>query len=531
MKKIYVLVVLFIGSIQLCIAQQWAGPDTVSCGDKGVMIGSSDPCPDCCYVWTPKEGLDNPNAKNPIARPKHETTYKVVVTDANLSWKKTDEVKVGLSFGEIHFVPDHLVQGTEEIVLAKLVNNDENFSTTWSFEGDDLGCTLEPNSNDENKATLTPGSEYGKLLVRVSNQSDTACYFTDTLPVNSGVKDLRVIDLNNPNRIANTGETLYLISNDPVEWKANLIAIPNEGGFANGIPDYKQDTYLTPLPIDGEDNQIVEDVATVVGKQSDYIAGETFNDPPYVSIVRKIPVESTSGLPALAQNLVNFWQDLEESLNFDDVDFNAPGGPPTNACPDTSPFTFEGNFGVVMKETEVEKYGDPSMGIKEDCSIDLGVNIAGRIFHPQFTRHFVVAGVGVCSEVYAELGLVATLHLSMTADESLENSDWMLNSPQIEIGVSGAVGFNAVLLSGTGFNLQASGSAAVSLKGFLDFNVAARKIVASSKLLPVTLKLEAVIVNENNMGEFEPLFNLLSKEVVIYKGFTSNPLTLYQFNE
>ena len=536
MIRIHILILflgaaIFRGESQANV--EWAGPDKVTCGDKGVQLGVATPCPNCCYSWTPADGLDFTDVKNPIARPKKETTYTVVVTDDKLSWKKSDQVKVELSFGEIHFIPDHLEQGTEEIVLANLKKNVGNFPTTWSLEGDNLGCSITSPPGNNNLATLTAGNQYGKLTVKVQKVGDPECFFTESLPVNNGVKDLKVIDQNNPNRFAMTGQTLYLVSNSPADWKATLEAIPNEGGFADGKPIYQPDGLGSPTPINGERIQTVEDVGTFDGKSSYYIAGEYPEYDPSVTVVREIPTDSPSGLPALVQNLYNFWQDLRQRLDFDQGDIDSPGTPPdTPPCPDPSPFSFEGSFGVNYKTSEVEKFGDPGKGEKAECTIDLAAAIGGKIYHPQFTRHFVVAGIGVCSELYGGIEYSNALHMGMTKDESLEYQDWLLNDNiQLEISLSGGVGFNATLLSGTGFNLTASGSANITLKALVDFISSNRKIVATTKLLPLTIKIEAVVVNTTNMGEFKPLFNLVSKEIVLYEGFTSTPMTLHQFSE
>ena len=106
MRYSFIIVLL---SYQFVAAQQWAGPDGVSCGELGFVIGSQDPCPDCCYIWSPAEGLNCTDCKNPRATPKSKTTYTVIVTDKNLSWKKTDAVVVDVVFGEMQFTPDHLV--------------------------------------------------------------------------------------------------------------------------------------------------------------------------------------------------------------------------------------------------------------------------------------------------------------------------------------------------------------------------------------------------------------------------------------
>jgi len=530
--------ILFFISIWNAVGQasvDWAGPDKVACGEKGVQLGVMTSCPDCCFSWSPTDGLDDATIQNPTARPKKETTYTVVVADKDLRWKKSDAVKVELYFGEILFIPDHLVQGTEEIVLAKLQKNVGNFSTTWSFQGENLGCTIDPTPGDYNRATLTAGDEYGKLQVKVQKNADPECYFLATLPVNNGVKDLRVIDLNTPNRFAETGQTLYLVSNTPVDWKARLIAIPNEGGFANGNPIYKQDAYGSPLPLSGEDDQIVEDIATPSEKHSDYLAGDFSDYEPRIKVIRKIPVESPSMLPGLITALVQYWQDIQFAMDWSNGDYQAlgeaPGGPPADEplCAAPDPFDLSFNFNLVAKDIDVEKYGSPDLGVKKECGIDLGVTSFGRIFHPYFTRSLVVGGLGLCTEVYVGYETSALLHLSLAKDESLQDQSWTTNNPQIELSLSGGAGFSATLLSGTGYNLTSSGSGSAAVKTFIEYQKDTKRIVTYGKLLPLTIKIEATVVSETNMGETIPIFNLFSKEIVLYEGFAFPPVTLYQF--
>ncbi len=526
-----------VGSAQLPMAN-WAGPDTVSCGEKGVQLGVSTPCPNCCFSWSPAEGLDAVNIQNPIARPKRPTTYTVVVTDENFSQLKRDQVHVGLSFGELHFIPDHLTQGTEEIVLARLKNNTSNAPTTWSIEGLDLGCTITPNPGDQDLATLHPGDEYGKIRVKVQKTADSECYFVDTLPVNSGVKDLILIDDNTPNRVARTGETLYLIGNSPEETKARLIAVPNEGGFAPGIPDYKE-MPDSPTPIDGVPEQIMDGNPGVLFFEEDiFAAGEEFPAyDPSISVQRRVPQENTSGLPDLANNLVNWFNNFFDfDLNLSNQDFgfgSPPGDPPAQEplCPAPDPFSFDLVAGVVWKESDVEKYASPELGIKKECVLDLGLSASGRAYHPYFTRHINLGFVEVCTEMYAGFDWSATLHLGLASDESQPSSDWMANDPQFEVSITGLAGFGGTLGAGSGYTLKASGSAAVTAKAFLEYKTEGRALIAYGKLLPVVMKIEASVENETNMGDSEPLFNLISKEIVLFKELTSPTFTLYTFPE
>ncbi len=514
----------------------WAGPDTVSCGNKGVIIGSPYDCPDCCFSWTPTEGLDDPKAKNPRARPRKKTTYTVVVTDANLSMKITDEVVVDLSFGEMRFTPKFLEQGTDDVASVELKNNVGSFNTTWSFEGDSLGCIITPTGN-VNIANVMAGDEYGKLLVKVARTSDTACYFIDTLPVNNGVKDLVIIDKNNPNRFARTGESLYLVGDTGADVIAILKAIPNEGGFKQGIPDYEDDSYGSSTPIDGDAEQEVQEqpfsIPNQVGNPSAYIAGDEPDYSPQVYVFRIIGTEDTSPAQELISALYGWWQEFEALFNYDDILLEPTGpGDPDPPCPPVVPLVSEGTFEASIKDTEVEKFGQPGLGKKTVIALDAGINVTGKIYHPGFTRHHVIFGIGICTELSASASLVTTLHLAVTKDESLEDQTWNLNDPQIEMAISGKALAKGTLLGGeTGFKLTLSGTASTAVKGTIDYKVATRQFIAQAKVEPATIKVQAQIESKTNLGVFKPLFNLPSQSFVLFKGLVTDPLILYTIPE
>jgi len=59
------------------------------------------------YVWTPSEGLDNPNIQNPLATPTDTTTYTVTVTDTTNSCAAgTDTATVIVIIESVYAVPD-----------------------------------------------------------------------------------------------------------------------------------------------------------------------------------------------------------------------------------------------------------------------------------------------------------------------------------------------------------------------------------------------------------------------------------------
>ncbi|MBP6679711.1 MAG: hypothetical protein KA166_00875 [Saprospiraceae bacterium] len=523
--RIGILCCFFLFQISMLYGQQgtpWAGPDTISCGEKGVVIGSMVSCPGCCFSWSPTEGLSDSKIQNPVAKPRKKTVYSVIVTDENLSWKETDAVEVDLSFGEIHFVKDHLVQGTDEFVLGKLLNNSGNDETTWSILGDDLDCTLEPNQIDENRVTIYPGDKYGKLIIKVKKDADAECFFRDTLPVNSGVKDLILVDPLHPGRKAMTGDTLFVVGHGDVQ----LIAVPNEGGFAPGIPDYKADLYSSPDPEDGVRIQTMTGPQALnPGAYSDYIAGESPEFKPRITVARVLPQTSTTDLAGVVNNVVNWWENL---FNFNFIAGpEGSGAPYGTLCPPKTPIDASVTCTVLYKESIVEKYNSPNLGEKKECVFDLGVTVTGKLYHPYFTRQAVVAGIGVCSQLWCGLTYNNNLNLSVSSDESQENSDWKLDNPQVEFGFTADIGFQASVLSGTGYDLQGSGSASASLKLLIGYNVGPKQIFAQLKLGPATIKVEAKVVNQTNMGDSKPLFNLISEEVQLFDGGDIPPVVLH----
>jgi hypothetical protein len=47
------------------------------------------------------------------------------------------------------------------------------------------------------------------------------------------------------------------------------------------------------------------------------------------------------------------------------------------------------------------------------------------------------------------------------------------------------------------------------------------------KLGPATIKVEAKVVNQTNMGDSKPLFNLISEEVQLFDGGDIPPVVLH----
>lgn len=515
MRYSFIIVLL---SYQFVAAQQWAGPDGVSCGELGFVIGSQDPCPDCCYIWSPAQGLNCTDCKNPRATPKSKTTYTVVVTDKNLSWKKTDAVVVDVVFGEMQFTPDHLVQGTSETVNAKVLKlNTSNI--TWQINGNALGCSLDQQGT---QAVVSPGTEYGTIQVRATNNDVPGCYVQEPLPINNGVKDVWAVDLQHPGRIAKAGGTLYVVGHGDVQ----IQAIPNEGGFAPGIPDWKNDLIGNTVPEDGVAIQIMTESTSVLGAEAEYIAGDDPEYEPRVAVVRKTPVTDEQDVAGFITGFVAYFQNVKTRIN------SLFGGQQGDfPCVTMSPFDAEITASVKYKETDVEKYRNPGMGLKREYVADATYNFSGRVYEPRFTGTYIVpfTDIGICSQLYVGLNAGGQLALSIVSDDSQESTEWKIDNPQLEFSVGAEAKIEVVCLV-TGWAATATGSAYSTVKFPITYDYTAKTIKGQVKLNPMNMKFEAKVGSISNMGEIKNAFNIFSKEIQLWSGSDFDPFTIYTHN-
>ncbi len=80
------------------VSQGYAGPDKSILKDSSVNIGGSG-CSNCCYLWTPATGLDNPKSQNPKASPQQTTVYTLKVTGANFSFSDVSQMTLTVTDG------------------------------------------------------------------------------------------------------------------------------------------------------------------------------------------------------------------------------------------------------------------------------------------------------------------------------------------------------------------------------------------------------------------------------------------------
>lgn len=517
---------------QFVFAQQWAGPDTATCGQLGVRIGSDDPCVDCCYLWSPARGLDFTDVKNPMAKPGAETVYTVVVTDKNLVNKGSDEVTVRIGFGDMQFSRNHLIQNDPEwMVRAKLLKH-EGISVetdiTWDILEPKLNCMLMEDGID---AILTPGDMYGKIIVEASKNGVPGCYVRKSIDVNNGVKDVMAVDPIHTDRIAKTGETLHIIKHNANDDDVPVIihAVPNPGGFKDGIPNWKQDTHESITPQDGQNYfQISEEVGTLQSVESDYIAGDDPDLMPMVTVIR-YPVQATTE-QTVTLPIATLTDKLSRIFKFKSYDTN--DGP---ACASWLPFTLSVTTPILKYETTtVEKYNDPALDLKEEFSLEMGIAASGRIYHPFFTKSIdlKIFPITICSRLYAELTAGTSFSIKMIKDPSLQDGTWKPESAENEVSVSIGVGGGLFLgVEPPGFNFLISGTISHSYK--VSMYLEGFDLKAKGTMDPLTLKVEAKIQEEGDMGKYEDILGglaNLSGTVKLFDKKESDPITLKQFS-
>lgn len=502
--------------------QNWAGPDTTSCGELGVVIGSNDPCPGCCYFWAPSFGLNDRTIKNPIAKPTTETSYSVTVTDANLRLKGIDEVVVGLSFGDMFFSPDHLVQSSEQSIVDAVLLSLEGVNSpsdiAWDILTPTLGCEHVPQGLG---ARITPGDHYGEITVQASKVGTPGCIVKGMLPVNNGVKDVWAIDTAHTNRIAKTGQTLYVIGHEGVR----IQAIPNPGGFEDGIPDWKPDSHGSTTPMDGEDDFISSESIGLSDVVSDYIAGDEPDFKPQVTVVRKPPqptietVITLEGIDYLLEGLSN----LLKFKNQPDVD------PP---CGPLYPFSLSLTTpSVKFNEQIVEKYNTPRLSRKQELAVETELTASGRLFHPVFTKSFTCKyfDVAVCSRLFIEATANAAANVKIVKDPSMADSTFQAVSPEFVLGIS--VGGGAEFaFQPVGYLLTAKAKIGTSAK--CTFSYKNHQLIAVLKINPAVTKVEAKIQAIGDMGQFEDLswgLGNFSRELELIPARELGPYVLYNF--
>lgn len=409
---------------------KWAGENKFSCGEEGVEIGTScaiENSNDVCYVWEPSEGLSCTDCPNPIANPKYTTTYKVKVIANDLSWVEHDYVTVNLSFGEMKFNPPYLRSGSDQKVEASLLKvNSSNIS--WSIIDNALGCTI---TSQGATALIQPGNAFGTITVQAENLDLPGCVVKESLDINAGVKDVEARDIENEGRIARNGDTLYIFS--PI---VAIEAIPNEGGFDEETPDWKQDNYGSKKLAKGQSSGIISESIPIIPwteRTSQYIAGDaSVNFEPKVTVIRRRDNDKTT----ISREIQVF--DFINSANtfLKNTRFNNPVK--------MGEIEMKINLWSNNYTTEdVGKYRDPGYANKVKDSINCGFEVTGKIYHPAVTRNFSFYNVQFMSELYGsasgEFNYALLAEYDPSKDESARYGGYSTAEIIIKLGLTAGI--------------------------------------------------------------------------------------------
>jgi hypothetical protein len=173
------LVVLTINPV-LGQGQADAGPDTTVCKDSPVTLGGTMD-PSWCFHWTPHDGLSDPHAANPSAKPANTTTYTLTVTGANFSFTATDQVTVTvIAISDITFNPNPLLNSMAQTSQASATIN-AGGPLIWSIEGDALGCSINASTG-----VVTAGLQSGQITIRAKSTAYPDCYVEADLCLGTG---------------------------------------------------------------------------------------------------------------------------------------------------------------------------------------------------------------------------------------------------------------------------------------------------------------------------------------------------------
>jgi hypothetical protein len=510
-------------------AQEWAGPDVDVC-EKGTpkTLGSSDPCVDCCYNWTPVDNLSCTTCKNPTITSDKSGEYTVEVRDKFLRLIGTDKVMVNAAFANIHVTPGFMIQGSGEPVVGELLTLAPNFSendVAWDWIGESLGCMREP---DGKMVTVTPGTQYGTVTLKAVyiGDYDGECWAEKEIDVNNGVKDVWATDANSPTRTAKNGQTLVLL-NEPV---VKISAKPNEGGFRDGIPDWKPDAYGTHTPSPGaRDFETSETPQILDGRTSQYIAGELPDGQPKVTVIRKIPLPPLP-IPLSIPGMDTLDKLIKKHFKFPEADEIEP------PCGTLSPFSVSLSMPALeYKIQEAEKYNSPATGNKTTFKLEASVSATGKVFHPAATKTFSVKAFGVdiflCSRLYAELKGTLTVNMEFIKDDSLQDNSWNAGNPSLSaaLDIGGMLQF---IFVPPGYLISASAGIFGKFDNVFTYEDETNRLTHLLKIDPVTAKCEAKIQQEGDMGKYEDVLGgilNISKSFTLFEGKNIGPSTLHQF--
>ncbi|MGE0636438.1 MAG: PKD domain-containing protein [Bacteroidia bacterium] len=152
--------------IAISIFSITATPNDAICNGESLQLSVSG---GTSFVWTPTDGLDNPNIGNPLASPDETTTYTVVATDAN-GCEATAQLTVEVLAAPTAGFTAHYIPSCEGIV-GQFTNGSTGAETfLWVFANGDTS-TLE---NPEQNFNVGPGTIVTLIVYNGEGCVDTA---------------------------------------------------------------------------------------------------------------------------------------------------------------------------------------------------------------------------------------------------------------------------------------------------------------------------------------------------------------------
>ncbi len=463
------IVILLSASFQIN-AQFSAGLDKTICSGTGADLGVPTQViqPTWCITWTPAEGLDDPHSAQPHATPKHTTIYTVAVLTDDWQGVITDDVKVTVGFGDLKFTPNYLYQGSDETSQAQVLTNPDNEQVTWSIQGPDLGCMIDPMSG-----VITPGNEFGTITIRATKTNHPACFAEDNIDINEGVKDVTARDATHPGRIAkDLTDTLYLIGEGPYI----ITAIPNADGFSEGSPFWYNDgTEHAELPFDGQ--------VTISGSASNehhFTAGsEEAGYAPNVVVKHLASNEFVIDLAPLVNAVTGRIKAINDKLK-EKISKKYPGVPNLTVEVNIASFKY--------KKSRAELFNDPGYDYKYVVEAGGSMGLSGKLFHPFFTRVFDLGFLDIYlgTELYIEPYFEASLTGMASKDPSKEDPGWtFIGNPVKATATGGLRGAFNVIGQSSGYQLEGGFSLSSEISFDLTFYVTNGELKLKTTITPL----------------------------------------------
>lgn len=129
----------------LAKAQGFAGPDRSICTEGSTKLGGTSTCNDCCYLWSPETGLDDPSKPNPTVSELTKTQNYTVYISYPDGHYESDDVNVTVYDSDLQiFHPNYfkintlIPENEEKVPGAQSYVNLDNDDCDQDFDIDDV---------------------------------------------------------------------------------------------------------------------------------------------------------------------------------------------------------------------------------------------------------------------------------------------------------------------------------------------------------------------------------------------------------